>query len=312
MMGYVMQRLLATLPVVLGILLATFLIQAAIPTDAVSALFQGQMTDAEAAETVALLRERYRLDLPWYERFGHYVLQLAQGDLGESVRTREPVADEIGWRYLNTLKLTAAALVIAVVLGLGLGLLAAWKRGTWVDTLATSLSLVGVSTPGFAFGLLMLLVFAVWLRWVPVLAEGWQALLLPALTLGLIEAAPLARVARSAMVEVLGSEFVRGARAKGMSESAVLLRHALPNALLGVVTLVGLQIGSLLGGAFIIEVVFGWPGIGELAVQAIQWRDFAITQAVILVGALTYVGVNVAVDCLYAVIDPRVKLGAHG
>lgn len=310
MTGYVLQRLLATVPVVLGILLATFLIQAAIPTDAVGALFQGQMTDAEAAETMALLRERYHLDLPWHERFGHYLLQLAQGDLGESVRTREPVADEIGWRYLNTIKLAAAALVIAVVLGLGLGLLAAWKRGSWIDTLTTSVSLVGVSTPGFAFGLLMLLVFAVWLRWVPVLAEGWQALVLPALTLGLIEAAPLARVARSAMVEVLGSEFVRAARAKGMSEAAVLIHHALPNALLGVVTLVGLQIGSLLGGAFIIEVVFGWPGIGELAVQAIQWRDFAITQAVILVGALTYVGVNVAVDCLYAVIDPRVKLGA--
>lgn len=311
MTGYVLQRLLATVPVVLGILLATFLIQAAIPTDAVGALFQGQMTEAEAAETMALLRERYRLDLPWHERFGHYLMQLAQGDLGESVRTREPVADEIGWRYVNTIKLAVAALVIAVALGLGLGLLAAWKRGSWLDTLTTSVSLVGVSTPGFAFGLLMLLVFAVWLRWVPVLAEGWQALVLPALTLGLIEAAPLARVARSAMVEVLGSEFVRAARAKGMSEAAVLIHHALPNALLGVVTLVGLQIGSLLGGAFIIEVVFGWPGIGELAVQAIQWRDFAITQAVILVGALTYVGVNVAVDCLYAVIDPRVQLGAH-
>lgn len=309
MSSYLLQRLLSTVPVVLGILLATFLIQAAIPTDAVAALFQGQMTDAEAAETMALLRERYRLDLPWYERFGHYLWQLAHGDLGESVRTREPVAAEIGWRYLNTLKLAAAALVIAVTLGLSLGLLAAWKRGSWLDTLTTSVSLVGVSTPGFAFGLLMLLVFAVWLRWVPVLAEGWQALLLPALTLGLIEAAPLARVARSAMIEVLGSEFVRAARAKGMSEAAVLIHHALPNALLGVVTLVGLQIGSLLGGAFIIEVVFGWPGIGELAVQAIQWRDFAITQAVILVGALTYVGVNVAVDCLYAVIDPRVTLG---
>lgn len=310
MTGYVLRRLLATLPVVLGILLATFMIQAAIPTDAVGAMFQGQLSEQEAAEAMAALRERYHLDRPWPERFGHWVLQLAQGDLGESVRTRAPVAEEIGWRYLNTLQLTAAALVIAVVLGLGLGLVSAWRRGTWVDTLATSFSLVGVSTPGFAFGLLMVLVFAVWLRWVPVLAEGWQALLLPALTLGLVEAAPLARVARSAMIDVLGSEFIRAARAKGMPEWTLLVRHALPNALLAVVTLVGLQIGSLLGGAFIVEVVFGWPGIGELAVQAIQWRDFAITQAVILVGALTYVGVNVAVDCLYAVIDPRIDLGA--
>jgi len=310
MIAYLLRRLAATVPVVLGILLATFAIQAAIPTDAVSAMFQGQLSDNEAAEAAAMLRERYKLDRPWPERFAHYVHQLAHGDLGESVRTREPVADEIGWRYLNTLKLTAAALVVAVLLGLGLGLLAAWRRGSWLDLAATSLSLAGASIPGFVAGLLMVLVFAVWLRWVPVLADGWRSLILPALTLGLIEAAPLARVARSAMIEVLGSDFIRAARAKGMTEWALLTRHALPNALLAVVTLVGLQVGSLLGGAFIIEVVFGWPGIGELAVQAIQWRDFTITQAVILIGALTYVAVNLVVDLMYALIDPRIELGA--
>lgn len=309
---FIARRLLAALPVVLGILLATFLIQAAIPTDAVTSMFQGRLTDADAAEVVAQLRAHYHLDQPWYTQFSCYVGNVLQGDLGESVRTREPVLDEIGWRYVNTLKLTGAALVVAVTAGLGLGLLAAWRRDTWLDVLATSVSLLGVSLPSFVFGLLMLLVFSVWLRWVPVLAEGWQALVLPALTLGLIEAAPLARVARSAMVDVLGSDFIRAARAKGMSEWAVLTRHALPNALLAVVTLVGLQIGGLLGGAFIVEIVFGWPGIGELAVQAIQWRDFAITQAVILIGALTYVGVNVLVDCLYAVIDPRISLGQAG
>jgi len=307
-MAFVLRRLLSAVPVLLGILLTTFLIKAAIPTDAVTAMFQGQMTDEDASEAVAQLRAHYHLDESWPRQFQRYVGQLLQGDLGESVRTREPVADEIGWRYLNTIKLTAAALVIAVVLGLGLGLLAAWKRDTWLDLTATSISLLGVSLPSFVFGLMMVLVFSIWLRWVPVLAQDWRALILPALTLGLIEAAPLARVARSAMVEVLGSDFIRAARAKGMSEWALVTRHALPNALVAVVTLVGLQIGSLLGGAFIIEVVFGWPGIGELAVQAIQWRDFAITQAVILVGAVTYVAVNVIVDCLYAVLDPRIEL----
>ncbi|MBA4343263.1 MAG: peptide ABC transporter permease [Methylibium sp.] len=307
-MAFVLRRLLSAVPVLLGILLTTFLIKAAIPTDAVTAMFQGQMTDEDASEAVAQLRAHYHLDESWPRQFQRYVGQLLQGDLGESVRTREPVADEIGWRYLNTIKLTAAALVIAVVLGLGLGLLAAWKRDTWLDLTATSISLLGVSLPSFVFGLMMVLVFSIWLRWVPVLAQDWRALILPALTLGLIEAAPLARVARSAMVDVLGSDFIRAARAKGMSEWALVTRHALPNALVAVVTLVGLQIGSLLGGAFIIEVVFGWPGIGELAVQAIQWRDFAITQAVILVGAVTYVAVNVIVDCLYAVLDPRIEL----
>jgi len=303
---YILRRLLLLVPVILGILFVTFLIKALIPTDAVTALYEGQVTERDAAEAIAAIRAKYNLDRPWHEQFALYVLNAAQGDLGESVRTRRPVLDEIGFRYLNTLKLTFAALAISIVIGVLTGILAAYKRDTWLDVTAMTVSLFGISMPAFFFGLVLILVFSVWLQWLPVIPQGPLALLLPALTLGLIEAAPLARITRSGMIEVLSSDYIRAARAKGVGETTILFAHALPNALLAVVTIIGLQIGSLLGGAFIIEVVFGWPGIGELAVKAIQWRDFVITQAVILVGAGTYVLVNLLVDILYTWIDPRI------
>lgn len=310
MLRYIAHRLLNSIPVVLGILFLTFLIKAAIPTDAVTALYQGQVTEGEAAEAIANIRARYNLDKPWYQQFGLYVLDVARGDLGESVRTRQPVMDEIGYRYVNTIILTAAALAIGILIGVLSGVVAAYYKDSWIDVTATTFSLFGISIPAFFLGLVLILVFSVWLRWVPVIGSGWQGLILPALTLGLIEAAPLSRIARSAMLDVLGRDYIRAARAKGMSELTVIFHHALPNALLAVVTIIGLQVGNLLGGAFIIEVIFGWHGIGELAVQAIQWRDFTITQAVILVGAGTYVLVNLIVDILYAWIDPRVELEA--
>lgn len=306
MSTYILRRLLLLVPVVLGILFVTFLIKALIPTDAVTALYEGQVTERDAAEAIAAIRAKYSLDRPWHEQFALYVLNAAQGDLGESVRTRRPVLDEIGFRYINTLKLTFAALAISIVIGVLTGILAAYKRDTWLDVTAMTVSLFGISMPAFFFGLVLILVFSVWLQWLPVIPQGPLALLLPALTLGLIEAAPLARITRSGMIEVLNSDYIRAARAKGVGETTILFAHALPNALLAVVTIIGLQIGSLLGGAFIIEVVFGWPGIGELAVKAIQWRDFVITQAVILVGAGTYVLVNLLVDILYTWIDPRI------
>jgi len=308
MLHFIARRLLLAVPVLAGILFITFLIRSAIPADAVSTLFDGQMTQEQSAATAAMIRERFQLDQPWYRQFVRYTWQVLQGDFGESIRTREPVLDEIGWRYVNTLVLTGAALIVAVIVGLGSGLLAAYKRDTWLDVTSTTFSLFGLSMPSFFLGLILILLFSVWLRWLPVLGQGWQALILPAITLGLIEAAPLARVTRASMIDVLGREYIRAARAKGMSEAALMLHHALPNALLAVVTLVGLQIGSLLGGAFIVEVIFRWHGIGELAVQAIQWRDFTISQAVILIGALTYVVINIVVDVLYAFVDPRIEL----
>lgn len=308
MAHYILHRILISIPVVIGILFLTFLIKAAIPTDAVTALYHGQVTEGEAAQAIANIRAKYHLDKPWYQQFVIYIGDIARGDLGESIRTRQPVMQEIGYRYVNTLILTVAALGIAIVVGVLTGIVAAYYKDTWLDVTATTFSLFGISIPAFFFGLVLILVFSVWLRWVPVLGSGWQALILPALTLGLIEAAPLSRIARSAMLDVLGRDYIRAARAKGMSEATVIFNHALPNALLAVVTIIGLQVGNLLGGAFIIEVIFGWNGIGELAVQAIQWRDFTITQAVILISAGTYVLVNLIVDILYAWIDPRVNL----
>jgi peptide/nickel transport system permease protein/oligopeptide transport system permease protein len=310
MARYVIRRFLLAIPVIVGILLITFLIKAVIPTDAVTAMYQGQISEKDAAQAIATLRAKFHLDVPWYQQFGYYVRDLAHGDLGESIRLRRPVADEIGYRYLNTIILTGAALLIAIVVGMTTGILAAARRNTWLDVTASTIGLFGTSMPAFFFGLLLILVMSVWLRLLPVVPHGPIALLLPALSLGLIEAAPLSRITRTSMIDVLRRDYVRAARARGASELNVILVHALPNALLVVLTVIGLQIGNLLGGAFIVETIFSWHGIGELAVNAIKWRDFALTQAVILVSAATYLVINLIADLLYAWIDPRVELSA--
>jgi ABC-type dipeptide/oligopeptide/nickel transport system permease component len=305
-LGYICKRLLLTVPVIVGILLVTFVIKSLIPTDAVAAMYEGQETDAQAANSMAAMRAFYHLDKPWYVQFGYYADGIAHGDLGQSVRTGQPVLDEIGFRYINTLELTFTALGVAMTIGLLSGLLAAYRKDSWLDVTATTISLFGISMPAFFFGLVIIMIFSVWLHVLPVIPRGWTALLLPAFTLGLIEAAPIARVTRSSMLDILGRDYIRAARAKGLPEAAILFRHALPNALLAVATIVGLQIGHLLGGAFIIEVIFGWRGIGELAVHAIQWRDFSITQGIILIGSGSFVLINLVIDILYTWIDPRI------
>ena len=217
MLGYIAQRLALTVPVVIGILLVTFAIKSLIPTDAVTAMYQGQYTDKEAAQAIANMRAKFHLDQPWYVQFGYYAAGVVQGDFGESIRTRRPVLDEIGFRYLNTLELTFAALIVAILIGV---FLQASSRRTKRTPGSTSprrpVSLFGISMPAFFFGLVVILVFSVWLRWLPVIPRGWSALLLPACTLGLIEAAPLARITRSSMLEVLGRDYIRAARAKGV------------------------------------------------------------------------------------------------
>lgn len=306
MSRYILRRLLLAIPVVIGILLVTFMVKAVIPTDAVAAMYEGQVTEDDAADTMALIRARFHLDRPWYEQFLYYGRDVLSGDFGESIRLRRPVSEEIGYRYVNTVTLTGASLLIGILIGVPAGILAAAKKDSWLDVGAMTVGLLGISMPAFFFGLLLILVFAVWLQWIPVVPRGGAALLLPALTLGLIEAAPLSRIARSAMIEILRRDHIRAARARGMGEVSIILRHALPGTLLAVMTVIGLQIGQLLGGAFIIEVIFGWRGIGELAVKAIQWRDFALTQAIILVSAGSYIAINLVLDILYAWIDPRV------
>jgi ABC-type dipeptide/oligopeptide/nickel transport system permease component len=307
--NYILRRILYLVPVCIGILLVTFLIKAAIPTDAVSMLYSGQLTEEDSAEAEAIIRAEFHLDQPPVVQFYYYVSDILHGDLGISVRTREPVIDMIGYRYLNTLKLTFASLLIGVVLGVGTGIISAYYKDTFFDITAMTVSLFGLSMPAFFFGILLILLFSVQLRWLPVIGDGsWKHLLLPSLNLGLILSASLARITRSSMLEVLDQDYIRTARAKGLSERMVVFKHALKNALLPVITIIGLQIGGLLGGAFIIENVFAWHGIGELGVKAIQWRDFTITQGIILISAGTYVVLNLVVDVLYQVIDRRVKL----
>lgn len=309
MISYILRRILALLPVCFGILLVTFLIKAAIPTDVVSMMYGGQLTEEESAGAAAIIRAEFHLDQPPLVQFYYYVSDILHGNLGISIRTREPVSEAIGFRYLNTLKLAFTSLVIGVLLGVATGIISAYYKDTVFDIVAMTVSLFGLSMPAFFFGILLILFFSVQLRWLPVIGDGsWKHLLLPSLNLGLILSASLARITRSSMLEVLDQDYIRTARAKGLTEKLVVFKHALKNALLPVITIIGLQIGGLLGGAFIIENVFAWHGIGELGVKAIQWRDFTITQGIILISAGTYVVLNLAVDILYQVIDPRVKL----
>jgi len=307
---YIIRRLLYLIPVCLGILVLTFLVKVFIPTDVVSMLYMGQISEADSQEAADIIRARYHLDQPMPVQFYYYVNDILHGDLGVSIRTRQPVIQEIGYRYVNTIKLAFSSLVIGVLLGVSTGILSAYKKDTWFDLAAMMGSLVGLSIPAFFFGILLLMLFAVKLHWVSVIGDGgWKHLLLPAFTLGVILSSSLSRITRSSMLEVLDQDYIRTARAKGLSEKLVVFKHALRNALLPVTTIIGLQVGGLLGGAFIIENVFSWHGIGELGVKAIIWRDFTITQAIILVSAATYVTVNLVVDILYRVIDPRVRLG---
>ncbi len=309
MINYIIRRLLFLIPVALGILFMTFLLQAFIPSDAASAMFQGEMTEQQAAEAIANMRAKYHLDKPFYVQFYYYVNNILRGDLGTSIKSRQPISEMIGYRYVNTIKLTLASLVVALVLGITTGIVAAYYKDTIVDVGAMAFSLFGLSMPAFFLGIIFIMFFAVKLRWFPVIGHGdWRHIILPAFNLGIIESASLSRIMRSSMLEVLGQDYVRTARAKGLKENKVIFNHALKNALLPVVTVIGLQVGGLLGGAFIIEVVFAWHGIGELAVKAIAWRDFTITQAIILVSAATYVLVNLVVDLTYNLIDPRIRL----
>jgi ABC-type dipeptide/oligopeptide/nickel transport system permease component len=306
--AYIIRRVLFLVPIVIGILAVTFLLQVFIPVDAVAMLYMGQGSKQQTEEAVALIRAKFEMDKPWYIRFVLYVGKMLRGDFGESVRTRRPVMADLGFRYINTMKLTAASLVIAVIIGVGTGIISAYYKDSILDVVAQGIGIFGISMPAFFFGVVLIMVFAVRLRWVPVLGRGdLKHLILPALNLGIIEAAPLSRITRSGMLDVLNQDYIRTARAKGLRERAVVLRHAMKNVLLPLVTMLGLQVGGLLGGAFIIEIIFGWHGVGELAVKAISWRDFAITQAVIVVSAGTYVVVNLIVDILYAFLDPRIK-----
>jgi ABC-type dipeptide/oligopeptide/nickel transport system permease component len=325
MLPYVVRRLLLLVPVLVGIVAVVFFLVHLIPGDPATVLL-GPENATPAA--VRALRHALGLDRPLGVQFLLYVMRAARGNLGTSIFQHVPVAALVGQHLPATLELTVSALLVSTVLGTAAGVAAAVRRGSLVDVAGSVLAQLGVSMPVFWLGILLILWFAVDLRWLPSFGRGapllWalgQAVLgqpaplldalrhlaLPALTLGVGQAALLSRMVRSALIEALQQDYVRTARAKGVPPGRLVLRHALRNALLPVVTIVGLQFGSLLGGAVLTETIFGWPGLGQLLVTAIGQRDFPIVQGSTLVTALLFSLVTLAVDVLYAAIDPRIR-----
>lgn len=303
-MSLVLRRLAGVLPVVFGVLLLTFLLLHMVPGDPVEVMLGESASAADRAQ----LRAELGLDRPLPAQFADYVGRLAHGDFGRSIHTHAPIAELLAQRIPATARLALLAFALALVLGLPLGIAAALRHGRWPDRAATGCALVLSAMPHFWLGPLLMLVFALWLPWLPVSGmESGASIVLPALTLACGLAALLTRMTRASLLETLGEDFVRTARAKGLPERVVLLRHALRPALLPVVTLAGLQLGSLLAGAVITETVFGWEGVGRLLVESIEKRDYPVTQACVLVIALSYVVVNRLTDLVHARLDPRVR-----
>jgi len=310
------RRILLTLPALFGVALVVFALMRAIPGDVVT-----QLVGAEqevTAEQLAELRRIFGLDLPIHVQFGQWLSAALQGDLGSSLRTGRPISTDLALRFPATLQLALMSLAIALAMAVPIGIVAALNRGRWPDYLGSAFVLVGLSVPSFFLGILLILLFSLRLGWLPPAGfvpfheaplESMRRMLLPSLSLGLILAAATTRIMRSAMLEILSRDFVRTARAKGLGERSVTLRHALRNALIPVVTVVGLQFGSLLGGTVIIEQVFSIPGVGRFALEGINLRDYPVVQGAVLVIAGAFVFVNLVVDILYAFIDPRVRYG---
>jgi peptide/nickel transport system permease protein len=306
MSSYLLQRLSGACLVVLGVVSIVFLLLHLVPGDPVEIML-GE--SASAADRLAL-RSALGLDRPLHEQYLGYIGGLAQLDLGTSIHYRQPVTDLLLDRLPATGLLAGVTLLLTVVLALPLGIVAAIRRNTHWDTGAMGFSLLGVSIPNFWLGPLLILVFSLWLGWLPVSGQGGVAsVILPALTLGTGLAAVLSRMVRSSMLEVLHEDYLRTARAKGLSPRRVILHHALRNAMLPVITLMGLQLGALLAGAVITETVFSWPGVGLLTIEAIQSRDYPVVQACVLLISITYVIVNLLTDLAYAWVDPRIRLG---
>ncbi len=304
------RRLLFALPVVWLVVSLVFLLIHFVPGDPILQMLGEGATPAD----IGALRHQYGLDLPLWQQYLHYWNAVLHGNLGSSIRLHDTVAHLIVARYPYTLALTLAALLLALLLALPAGIAAAVWRGRWLDQLLAVVSLGGLSVPGLVLGPVLILVFSIQLGWLPVSGAssgqggiGWQYLVLPALAMGASLAAILTRMVRTAMLEELGQEYIRTARAKGLTEFAVVCRHALPNALVPIITVVGLQFGALLAGAVVTETIFSWPGLGRLVVSAISNRDYALVQGCLLAIGLTYVLVNLFTDMVYVWVNPRMR-----
>jgi peptide/nickel transport system permease protein len=305
MLRFLTERLVGAVPVLLGVSIAVFLMVHLLPGDPATIMLQGAPA---SAEDIAELRHQLGLDKPLYTQYVTYMERVLQGDFGKSIHTRRPVIKEIFSVFPSTLRLALASMAVALVLGTTMGILAALRQNTWLDSLSMGTALFGVSMPDFWIGLLLILIFSVNLGWFPATGiGGWDHIILPAVALGANFAAIIARLVRSSLLEVMRQDYVLSARAKGLKQRTVILRHALRNALIPVVTIIGLQFGNLLGGAVVIETVFARQGFGRLAITAILAKDFPMIQGIVLFGAIIYVILNILVDLSYAWLDPRIK-----
>jgi len=304
MLQYVIKRLVSTIPVLIGISLLLFFMLRMLPGDPAQVL-AGQMATPEEVENI---RRQLGLDRPIHVQYAVFFGRLARFDLGRSARTQNPVTQEIWARLPNTVLLAVVAITLACLFGIPAGIVSAVRPYTWMDYLVTSAALFGISMPVFWLGLMLVVVFSILLQWLPAGGTGsWKHVILPSVTLASFVIAFIARMTRSTMMEVLSQDYTTTARSKGLKEEVVVVKHALKNALIPIITVVGLQFGLLLGGAVLTETVFAWPGLGRLIVDSILARDYPMIQGAILVFGLLYIFVNLVTDLLYACVDPRIR-----
>ncbi|EBG5097512.1 glutathione ABC transporter permease GsiC [Salmonella enterica subsp. enterica] len=304
MLNYVLKRLLGLIPTLLIVAVLVFLFVHLLPGDP-ARLIAGPEADAQV---IALVRQQLGLDQPLHVQFWHYITHVLQGDFGTSMVSRRPVSEEIASRFLPTLWLTITSMIWAVLFGMAIGIAAAVWRNRWPDRVGMTLAVTGISFPAFALGMLLMQIFSVDLGWLPTVgADSWQHYILPSLTLGAVVASVMARFTRSSFVDVLSEDYMRTARAKGVSETWVVLKHGLRNAMIPVVTMMGLQFGFLLGGSIVVEKVFNWPGLGRLLVDSVDMRDYPVIQAEVLLFSLEFILINLVVDVLYAAINPAIR-----
>ncbi|MBI1299823.1 ABC transporter permease subunit [bacterium] len=305
MLKYIQKRLLISIPTIVGISFIVFAIIYMLPGDAIDAKLAEY---AASAEDIQKLKDELGMNEPWYVQYGTFLAGAVRGDLGRSVFTRQPVMSQIMQQVPATLQLAFASIAISIVIGVTLGSIAAIKQNTWIDTLIMILAMFGLSMPTFWLALIAIYVFSLHLGWFPVAGSStWRHLVLPATILGIEGAGVLARMTRSSMLEVLRQDYIITARAKGLQEIWVLASHALRNALLPVVTIIGFQLGYAIGGAVIIETIFGRQGVGQLAVSAILQHDIPLVQGIVLMVATTLVLANLFVDLCYGILDPRIR-----
>ena len=305
-MNYVLRRILGMIPVLLFTWTIVFIVLQVIPGDPVNLMLAGVPASQEVRDNE---RKRLGLDRPVVERYFTFLARAAKGDLGESFRTRQPVGKMIMEQARSTLELALGGLLVGLLVGVVLGVLAGVRPNSWVDTLCMTLALMGVSLPSFWIGMLLIWVFGNVLGWVPIVGRGLPALILPSITVGLFIAGGFARLVRSSIIEAMGQDYIRTARAKGLPRAKIVFKHALRNAMIPPVTLLGVQIGVLIGGAVVTENVFARPGLGTMLVEAVLTKDMPLVQALVVYTTAAYLLVNLLVDILYGVIDPRIRMG---